>query len=336
MPDGSELRRNLSTLVLRDPQAARRSLQNAISADFGVVDEMMGLLTETADTRLRQLVANVARTHDQKHCFAAHLLEWKERETDEFTRRAIDAALSAIEQAGAAAHTEPAAQTKVRDRDLFEAYGFVSARLKHRIRNAMLPAQGNLAKLREILDASEVREATTVIAKLVDAIKSIGRELEATDVDPVYFEERTVDLVAWLKGMNVTFAATYPNLPVILTTSSDKSMAVRGSSYLLETLFWNLWLDAAQNVAPPCRVYVEVFRRGGNVELTLLDNGDGFPETMKDIAFQVSYSSKSASRGRGLLEAADAVARMGGNIHLTRCQTGDLRIRITLPVFAPK
>jgi sensor histidine kinase regulating citrate/malate metabolism len=51
-----------------------------------------------------------------------------------------------------------------------------------------------------------------------------------------------------------------------------------------------------------------------------------------ETAFQQIFSTKSDSRGRGLLEIADAVLRLQGTVELTKASTGEYRIRITMPV----
>ena len=72
----------------------------------------------------------------------------------------------------------------------------------------------------------------------------------------------------------------------------------------------------------------------GVIDMLVLDNGPGFAETHLETAFQQVFSTKADSRGRGLLEIADAVLRLQGTVELTRANTGEYRIRISLPVEA--
>jgi sensor histidine kinase regulating citrate/malate metabolism len=66
----------------------------------------------------------------------------------------------------------------------------------------------------------------------------------------------------------------------------------------------------------------------------VLDNGSGFPEMQLETAFQQIFSTKSESRGRGLLEIADAVLRLQGKVDLAKVATNEYRIHIQLPVDA--
>jgi sensor histidine kinase regulating citrate/malate metabolism len=50
------------------------------------------------------------------------------------------------------------------------------------------------------------------------------------------------------------------------------------------------------------------------------------------VVFQQVYSTKSGSRGRGLLEIQDAVEQLGGHIELYEARPSENRILIRLPL----
>lgn len=66
--------------------------------------------------------------------------------------------------------------------------------------------------------------------------------------------------------------------------------------------------------------------------MMIVDNGPGFPETHLETAFQQVFSTKSDSRGRGLLEIADAIVRLQGRVQLEKAANSEYRIRISIPV----
>lgn len=65
-----------------------------------------------------------------------------------------------------------------------------------------------------------------------------------------------------------------------------------------------------------------------------IDNGPGFPESQLEAAFHQVFSTKAPSRGRGLLEIADAVARLQGVVRLTQDCDGRYRVSLSLPLEA--
>ena len=52
-----------------------------------------------------------------------------------------------------------------------------------------------------------------------------------------------------------------------------------GSDYLLEIVFWNIWLNAHQAAGTNCSMTVIFEIAGNDLMLKILDNGQGFPGT---------------------------------------------------------
>jgi sensor histidine kinase regulating citrate/malate metabolism len=111
---------------------------------------------------------------------------------------------------------------------------------------------------------------------------------------------------------------------------------VRANAFLLETAFGNLWANAVQAAEqanlPDCLITAEVRRAARRIEILLRDNGPGFAEQHLETAFRMPFSTKSDTRGRGLLEIAEAVRRLQGNVQLVPVPTGEYRILVSLPL----
>ena len=131
--------------------------------------------------------------------------------------------------------------------------------------------------------------------------------------------------------MNVRYAAQYDTINLRLS-NDEQSIRVFANDYLLETIFWNIWLNAHQATGANCEIIIDFNVKGKQVELRVSDNGDGFSAELRDIVFQQVYSTKSRSRGRGLLEIQDAVERLGGYIQLFEAKPSKYRILILLPL----
>ena len=71
-----------------------------------------------------------------------------------------------------------------------------------------------------------------------------------------------------------------------------------------------------------------------NVDLLIVDNGDGFPQELHGVIFQERYSAKGAHRGRGLLEVQEAVQRLRGKAQLVQYRPGDFRVMLSFPLEA--
>jgi sigma-B regulation protein RsbU (phosphoserine phosphatase) len=87
----------LRRLAVEDPREARAVFLQLLDSGGPPLDQFLGSISAPPNGRLRQLVANALRSHRDKERLAPHLIVWHEIETDEFTRRAITAALNGLE-----------------------------------------------------------------------------------------------------------------------------------------------------------------------------------------------------------------------------------------------
>jgi signal transduction histidine kinase len=180
--------------------------------------------------------------------------------------------------------------------------------------------------------ADSAIDVQATLAKLNDAMNAIGRELEATDVAPEYFRQRSIVLPDWLQQMNSRYAAQYREVGLRLVDADSPKSRVFATEYLLDTIFWNIWINAHQAVGVDCEIIVQLHVKDRELVLVVLDNGEGFPHELKDVVFQQMYSTKTPGRGRGMLEIQDAVERLGGRIELYERNPREHRIRIHLPL----
>jgi len=324
MPAPELLYDRLRRLAVEDPQEAKKLFLAIFDANSEELRELLTQLGKPNEGRLRQVVANAVRSHSEKKRIVPELLRWRASETDEFTRRALEGALADVDLAAAP-------QISPTPSELADVYRYVSGRLRHRLRNTMLSAQGQASRLRKLLAADQVSDVQTALAKLNDAMIVLGRELEATDVDSEYFKQRIVALPDWLEQLHARYIATFSPITLKLVGANQRQHRVLGNDYLLETIFWNIWLNSHQAVGPACEITIMFQLTGQEVELLLSDNGEGFPAELKDVLFQQVFSTQGAGRGRGMLEIQDAVERLGGRVDLYAVTPDEYRIRIVLP-----
>jgi signal transduction histidine kinase len=321
---------HLHRLSVEDPRQARKLFLEVFESGSEELSALFVALDRPGEGRLRQVVANALRNHPEKHRALPQLLRWRDAETDEFTRRAIEGALSDVDQ-----RFMPAGRPQQNiggPSELGDVYRYVADRLRHRLRNTMLSAQAQTARLKRLTGANTDADVQIVVAKLDDAIVSMGRQVEATDVDPGYFQSRSVLLPDWLQEMNSRYATQYNPINLKQVNVERASVRIFANDYLLETVFWNIWLNAHQATGQNCDIIVEFARNGNQMELRISDNGPGFPNELKDVVFQQIYSTRGGSRGRGLLEIQDAVERLGGHIRLYEARPAEYRILMMLPV----
>ena len=94
----------LRRLAVEDPREARKVFLRILDSGGSALEQFLGQISSPADGRLRHVVASALRGNRDKERLTPYLIAWHEIETDEFTKRAIAAALDGVS-------TESAAQT---------------------------------------------------------------------------------------------------------------------------------------------------------------------------------------------------------------------------------
>ena len=322
----------LRMLAIADPKSARIAFLEAFEANDNELPDLLEHLRKPGEARLRQVIANAVRAHPSKQHLFPELVIWQDTETDEFTRRAIVGAMA--ESGSSPPPRRKDSSAAVLPKEVVDAYRYVSERLRHRLRNTMLSAQSQAHRLKSATSTGANPDIQVTLAKMNDALLSLSRELEATDADPQHFQQRSIALGDWLRQMDVRYTTRYSSLNLKLVNADGAAVRVLASDYLLETVFWNIWLNAHQAAGATCTITVIFESVGQDLVLKILDGGPGFSNDMKEVAFQAMFSTKTAGRGRGLLEVQEAVERLGGNIRLYEEQPSEYRLQIRLPLEA--
>lgn len=161
------------TLAVQDPRAARLDLAALISNQPDRARSLLGRLGTPRDGRLRHLVASAALELNPKDVVIPYLVEWRTRETDEFTRRAIALVLSQVpEHSPASVPLSPNA-TLYPDH-VAETYQFVASRLMHKLRNGLMKTHMCLGRLTSAAQAQKHDEAL-IPAAIAELREEFGR-----------------------------------------------------------------------------------------------------------------------------------------------------------------
>ena len=329
-----ELHDHFRRLAATDPKQALDELRRLLDALDPRLDQLLARFSSRPESRLRQLVANLARTQQDKTPLISFLRQWVSVETDEFTLGAIHAALAGAEVATTA---------EVPTGDVVEippTYRYVADRLCHQVRNALGSPQTQLVKLRGLLnqlsEGTLRQEAQVIRDKLDEGFRRLSRLVEF-DTSDEFFEERPIVIYQWIKDMHDRYRQI--RVVVELDFETDDTLhdtSILASSYWLDVIFTNLWNNAVQAMETEdalCRITIRMSVTDSQLKLLTLDNGLGFRPDVVDIVFKMYVPPKDVShRGRGLLEVADAMRQLGGRAQLTEVTPGDHRVELLFPL----
>lgn len=328
----------LRRLVVSEPKQARAAVAGLLRDRSAMLVDVLDRASRPGEGRIRQMIAMAARLSQTAGTIEDRLRSWEAGEPDEFTLGEIGSALDSI---------RPTAPTPSRTFEMpehfVEAYRYASERLCHRVRNPLTKSAALLLRLEQAAGAASDPELRGVLTSLYGDLQSlvqrVGNVVEF-DVDDAHTEWRFIPLGHWLKASVPRFTSRFGPATLLLPGAAHaNSTCVRANAFLLETVFGNAWANAVQASEEAdgngCRITAELTVADSWLEILLYDDGPGFSEQQLDTAFRVPFSTKAERRGRGLLEIAEAVGRLQGDVHLVEIVRGQYRIRIRLPVDAP-
>ncbi len=229
--------------------------------------------------------------------------------------------------------------TKLIDAERNAAWSEVARRLAHEIKNPLTPIQLSAERIARKLDgrlqpaeAEFLGRATQTIVNQVAAMKSMvdafagyarmpRARLEALDFNALVHEVLALYDTKAL-GLQLHLDADLPR--------------IAGDSTLLRQVIHNLLQnaqDALSGHPAPC-VEISTHLNNNAVNLTVTDNGAGFPEHLMTRLFEPYATTKAKGTGLGLAIVKKIVEEHQGKIQIENLKSGGAAIRIALPVFS--
>lgn len=337
-PSTEELFVSLRKSVASDVKLARRDFCALLIGPPDILAGVLERASRPGEGRVRQMIATAARVEPLTDSIVPWLRRWLEVEADEFARSAIIAALAAKEPIVPV--SPPPLEMPL---SFVEAYRYVAERLCHRVRNSMTIPAAMLVRLERLCDQAKEpalrRELLEILGRLRPAFQRLSRTVEF-DTDDGYIDWQLLALGEWLDGSALEFASRFgPATFSLVGTDQARRVRIRGTLYLLDTAFGNLWANSVQAAEQmnlsSCHITAELNHGKQHLEVLLRDSGPGFPTQMVEGAFHLPFSTKADTRGRGLLEVADAIRRLQGQVKLVPVAANEHRVLIRLPLEAP-
>lgn len=222
------------------------------------------------------------------------------------------------------------------------AWGEVARRLAHEIKNPLTPIQLSAERLRHKLlaradesDARIIDRATRTIIQQVEAMKSMVNDFSDYARSPrVQAEPFELDRLV-REVMDLYRSA---GTGAISVTLGAPQAQVRGDPLRLRQVIHNLIKNALEALEGRGDGRIEISTSRPEdadldlVQLTVIDNGPGFVEEVKERLFEPYVTTKPKGTGLGLAIVKKIIEEHGGMISAENTASGAL-IRIRLPVW---
>ncbi len=244
------------------------------------------------------------------------------------------------------------------------AWGEVARRIAHEIKNPLTPIQLSAERIRhKYLHALPEEEratldrATHTIVEQVESLKALVNAF-ADYARPAQVEARPVNLNHLVRDVVELYRAergpagadTLPlrghdgdepggNIKLKLELERNLPAIVADAGRLRQVLH-NLLLNARDALAQQARPVIRISTRcvdegeSRSIELTVCDNGPGFPAELMERLFEPYVTSKAKGTGLGLAIVKRIVEEHSGNIAAENIPGGGACVTVRLPVKA--
>jgi len=206
------------------------------------------------------------------------------------------------------------AEEAVRRSDRLAALGQLSAGLAHELRNPMATMRTSAEMLTRNLGAENevARELAGFIGSEVDRANSlITRFLQFAR--PLQLRLDKADLTQTLDRAVTQVERDAPGIAIYKNYEPDIP-PFRFDAELLERVFYNLLLNAAQATAPGGAVTLKLRASGGMAEIAVIDRGTGIAPAQMSSIFNPFFTTKPQGVGLGLAIVSKIVDEHGGKI----------------------
>jgi two-component system sensor kinase FixL len=120
------------------------------------------------------------------------------------------------------------------------------------------------------------------------------------------------------------------NLEIAVSGSAD----IVGDREMLQVVFQNILMNAAQAMEGQGRIDVLIAIAGGRCRVSVDDRGPGMPDEVREKAFDAFFTTKHRGTGLGLPIAKRVIDAHGGTIDIDVPPSGGTTISVELPLPA--
>jgi two-component system, NtrC family, sensor histidine kinase HydH len=224
------------------------------------------------------------------------------------------------------------AEDAIRRSDRLAALGQLSAGLAHELRNPLGAIRGSAEILARSVTAENdvAREVAGFISSEVDRANSlITRFLHFAR--PLELRPDTADLAQTIDRAIARVEHEAPGI-AIYKNYAPEIPPFRFDAELMESVLYNLILNAAQASPPGGAVTVKTRAAGGVAEISVIDRGTGIDDENLNKVFNPFFTTKPAGVGLGLAIVAKIVDEHGGKITVESEKARGSVFHVQLPI----
>ena len=229
------------------------------------------------------------------------------------------------------------------------AWREVARRIAHEIKNPLTPIQLSAERLERKYagqikqDPKTFKSLTQTIQRQVDNLGSMVDEFSAFARMPSPTLER-INLEALLETTIFAQRVAFPEIKFRLTRNAVRDTQLLCDERLITQALTNLLKNAGESVTariddqgldePDGRIDLLIDKKGADVEISIVDNGRGWPLADKDRLFEPYVTTRETGTGLGLAIVKRIIEDHGGSLSLhDRLGQDGAYVKIALPLI---
>lgn len=239
-----------------------------------------------------------------------------------------------------------AADARLRQADRLTSLGTLAAGLGHDMNNVLFPLRAHLNAITACAERSGDAESSGHVAEVLQGVQYLqqladGLHYLVNDAGDGSVDPEGTRLAHWWAGTGPLLSRALPPLCEVEADVPASLPPVRLSAHALTQAVLNLFVNSSEAIAARpdhaqgrMRVTARASAEGGEVRLSISDNGTGMPEAVRARALDMFFTTKTRGLGTGLgLALVSRVARAaGGRVSIESKPGHGTTIHLDLPV----
>jgi len=232
------------------------------------------------------------------------------------------------------------------------AWREVARRIAHEIKNPLTPIQLSAERLErkyagEIKsDPKTFKSLTQTISRQVESLGAMVDEFSGFARMPAPQLEN-VNVHDLLEAAIFEQRVAFPEIQFFVTDNAPRDAVMNCDERLMSQAFMNLIKNAGESVTARIdaggdnlqdgRIDILLEESGGRIEISIVDNGIGWPITDKDRLFEPYVTTRESGTGLGLAIVKRVIEDHGGQLHLRDRvdQKPGAYVRLSMPKAKP-
>jgi two-component system, LuxR family, sensor kinase FixL len=223
-----------------------------------------------------------------------------------------------------------ALEQRLTDQKSLAKLGEMAAVVAHEVKNPIAGIRGALQVITARMPAEQRDRAILLdIITRLDALNRIVQDM-LTFARPRALRNEPLSLGGLVRdtASMIERDPSMHNLEIGVSGAAD----INGDREMLQIVFQNILMNAAQAMEGRGRIDVTITQADGRWRVAVADRGPGMPQEVRDKAFEAFFTTKHRGTGLGLPIARRVVEAHGGTIQIDVPPGGGTTISIELPL----